>query len=113
MKKYLVLYQSTASASQQMAQATPEQVKAGMDAWMAWAARVGTAIVDFGTPVGNGVTVSGDNTNKTIGAGVGGFSILQAESPAALNELLKGHPHFMAPGATIDVHEFLPLPGMS
>jgi hypothetical protein len=55
---------------------------------------------------------SADNKTKTIGAGVGGFSILQAESPAALSEVLKGHPHFMAPGATIDVHEFLPLPGL-
>lgn len=112
MKKYLVLYQSSASAAQQMAQATPEQAKAGMDAWMAWAGRAGTAIVDLGTPVGHGMTVSGDSTTKNIGAGVGGFSILQAESPTALKELLKGHPHFMAPGATIDVHEFLPLPGM-
>jgi hypothetical protein len=37
MQKFLVLYQSTVPASEQMKNATPAQAKAGMDAWMAWA----------------------------------------------------------------------------
>jgi hypothetical protein len=41
-----------------------------------------------------------------------GYSILQAESKDALMALLKNHPHFMAPGASIEVFEFLPMPGM-
>ena len=41
MKKFLVLYQSTVPASEQMKNATPEQAKAGMDAWMSWAGRAG------------------------------------------------------------------------
>jgi hypothetical protein len=32
MKRFLVLYQSATSAEEQMARATPEQAKAGMDA---------------------------------------------------------------------------------
>jgi len=43
---------------------------------------------------------------------IGGFSILQAESRDAVTALLKDHPHFVAPGATIEVHEFMPIPGM-
>jgi len=43
---------------------------------------------------------------------IGGFSILQAESREALTAVLNEHPHFMMPGATIEVHEFLPIPGM-
>jgi hypothetical protein len=37
--RFLVLYHSSTSAREQMANATPEQAKAGMDAWMSWAGR--------------------------------------------------------------------------
>ena len=50
MKKYLVLYRSTMSAADIMAGNTPEQGKAEMAAWMEWAQRAGSAIVDLGTP---------------------------------------------------------------
>jgi hypothetical protein len=50
-----------------------------------------------------GTTVSGDS--------VGGFSILEAESADALQAVLEGHPH-SAQGGTIEVYEFLPIPGM-
>jgi len=112
MKKFLVLYQSTVSASEQMKNATPQQAKAGMDAWMAWARRAGSGIVDMGSPVASAGRVSG---SAQVGAGnsqVGGFSILQAASKEAALDLLKNHPHFVAPGASIEVFEFLPMPGM-
>jgi hypothetical protein len=44
MKKFLVLYQSSVSASEQMSKATPEQAKDGMEAWMTWAKRAGPGI---------------------------------------------------------------------
>jgi hypothetical protein len=95
-----------------MASATPEQAKAGMDAWMSWAQQAGSGIVDLGSPVGQPRHFSSP-TNSAAGDGqVGGFSILQAETSDALKQLLNKHPHFMAPGASIDVFEFLPLPGM-
>lgn len=112
MKKFIILYNSSASAAKQMASATPEQQKAGMDAWMKWAAKAGPALVDLGMPVGNPVKIkagaAGKSDNKT-----GGFSIMQAKSAKAVHALMKKHPHFMSPGATIDVLEFLPMPGMS
>jgi hypothetical protein len=37
MSKFLVLYNSPAPAVEMMANATPEQAPAGMEAWMAWA----------------------------------------------------------------------------
>lgn len=83
-----------------MQNATPEQAKAGMDMWMQWAGKAGSAIVDLGSPVDGGDT------------GIGGYSILLAESRAALDALLAGHPHTMMPGNSIDVLEFLPMPGM-
>ena len=39
MPKFLVLYRSQVSAAAQMAEATPEQAQAGMEAWTAWAER--------------------------------------------------------------------------
>jgi hypothetical protein len=111
MKKFLVIYGSTVSAREQMARATPEQAKAGMAAWMAWSQKAGAAIVDLGAPVGNPVRISGGKAADSQSE-IGGFSILQAESRDAVTALLKDHPHFMAPGATIEVHEFLAMPGM-
>ena len=84
MSKYLVLYRSTMTASEQMAQSTPEQAQAGMDAWMAWAGQAGDAIVDLGTPVS--VVEDGGDTGDPIG----GYSILQADSHEALGRGSRG-----------------------
>lgn len=111
MKKFLVIYGSPTSAREQMAKATPEQAKAGMDAWLAWSQKAGTAIIDLGAPLGNSAMVSGGKTTDSK-SDIGGFSILQAESREALGALLAEHPHFHMPGTTIEVHELLPLPGM-
>jgi hypothetical protein len=109
MKKYLVLYRAPVSAREQMAKGTPEQQKAGMEAWMAWAKRAGSAIVEMGSPLGDTATLGG-----AAGAGhIGGFSILQADSLSGAKKVLDGHPHLSGmPGASIEVLEYLPIPGM-
>jgi hypothetical protein len=112
MKKFLLLYQSTVPASEQMKNATPEQAKAGMDAWMSWAGRTGSGIVDMGSPVATAARLNGSAQIAAGHSQVGGYSVLQAESKDALMKLLTNHPHFMAPGASIEVLEFLSMPGM-
>ena len=111
MSKFLVLYNATTSAREQMAQATPEQAKAGMDAWMAWAQRAGDAIVDLGAPLQpeGRVTSSGSSATDSQASG---YSVLQADSAQELSALLEQHPHLQMPGASIDVLETLPIPGM-
>jgi hypothetical protein len=42
---------------------------------------------------------------------VGGFSVLQADNSKALASVLEGHPH-TGMGGTIEILEFLPMPGM-
>jgi len=111
MKKFLVLYKSSVPASEQMAKAAPEQMKAGMDLWMSWAKKAGSTVVDLGSPLGSPMKVSGGSSSASNND-VTGFSILQAESGKAIAGLLKEHPHFRAPGASIEVLEFLPMPGM-
>ena len=105
MAKFLVLYRSATTAAEQMAAGTPEQARAGMDAWMAWAQRAGDAVVDLGAPL-SVVQPGGD-----AGDPVGGFSILQADDAVALEKVLEGHPH-AAMGGTIEILEFLSMPGM-
>jgi hypothetical protein len=111
MKKFLVLYRAPASAYEQMKKSTPEQMKAGMDAWMGWAKTAGSSIVDMGAPLGKSLKVTPAGPSPATND-LGGYSILQAESKEALAETLKGHPHFMMPDGFIDVIEVMPIPGM-
>ena len=112
MKKYLVLYHSTMSAADIMASNTPEQGKAEMAAWMEWAQRSGAAIVDLGSPVGPSRRFTSATASTAGETSIGGYSILQAADEQSLQALLVGHPHFRAPGGTIETFEFLPMPGM-
>jgi hypothetical protein len=111
MKKFVVLYRAPISAAEQMAKATPEQAKAGMDAWMAWAKKAGGAVVDLGSPLGAGSTLA----QGKVSAGatqIAGYSIVQGESMKAVTELFAEHPHLSQPGFTIEVLETVALPGM-
>jgi hypothetical protein len=105
MTKFLVLYRAKLSAPEQMAQGGQEQAQASMAAWMAWAQRAGDAIVDLGSPLAV-IEAGGD-----AGDPIGGFSILQAESADAVAAVLEGHPHAEW-GGTIEIMEFLSMPGM-
>ena len=109
MTKFMVLYRSSTSARDQMANATPEQMKAGMEAWMQWAGKAGDAVVDLGAPltpaahVGPGSSAAGE---------ISGYSIMQADSAEAIGGVLDGHPHLNMPGNSIEVLEMLSMPGM-
>ena len=112
MKKFLVLYKASTEAFQQMKNATPEQQKAGMDAWMTWSQKAATSIVDMGGPLGKSVRVAKGGAVSPVTNDLGGFSILQAESKEALAATLKEHPHFMTPDSSIEIVELMPIPGM-
>jgi hypothetical protein len=105
MAKFLILYRAKSTAAEQMNQSDPEQAQAGMQAWKDWAQKAGDAVVDLGSPLGV-VDAGGDE-----GDPIGGYSILQAESPAALTAVLDGHPHRVW-GGTIETLEMLSMPGM-
>jgi len=111
--KYLVLYRSSISAQEQMANSDPDAAQAGMELWMNWAGRVGTSIVDMGSPLASVASVPASASSaETSGTFIGGFSILEADSSDEAKKLLDDHPHFHSPGdPTIEVLEFLPIPG--
>ncbi len=111
MKKFLVLYRAPSSSFEQMSKATPEQQKAGMDAWMAWSKRAGGSLVDMGSPLGKSLRVTRTGASAASND-LGGYSVLQGESKEAIAEAMKGHPHFMMPEGFIEIVEMMPIPGM-
>jgi hypothetical protein len=112
MKKFLVLYKASKAEFEKAMASTPEQQKAGMDAWMAWSQKASATIVDMGAPLGKALRVTAESSSPVTND-LGGYSILQAESKEALAEALKGHPHFlMGPNSSIEVTELMPMPGM-
>lgn len=105
MKKYLVLYHMPTSFVEMAKNADPAEMKAGMEAWMAWFARCGDQLVDMGTQLSGGrrLTASGSSPSQR---NVVCYSIVQAESMEAAEALLADHPHFAwSPDCEIEVHE--------
>ena len=110
MKKFVVIYYAPMEAAEVMSNATPEDMQTGMDQWMAWAAKCGDSLVDFGTPLGGGQRMSKSGSSPSD-MNVTGYSILQAEGMAEAKALLEGHPHLQwIAGCEIEVHESMPVP---
>jgi hypothetical protein len=112
MAKYMVLYYSSVSASQLMANASMEKMKASIEEWQKWkdgASKV--AKIEFGMPleVVKHITPEGaiDSSSK-----IGGYSIMEGESKDAIVELLRTHPHLKRAGASIDLLEMISMPGL-
>ena len=106
MSKFMILYRAQASAREQMENATPEQRRAGAEAWRAWASRVDYAIADLGAPLAH-TTHIGPGAASTDG--VAGYTILQAGSAEEVETILDGNPHMTMPGASVEVLEIIPI----
>jgi hypothetical protein len=112
MSKYLVLYSSPQTASEVMAQSTPEQMKASMEEWVKWREEASQmAKVDFGLPLEavSKITLDAIVASTTK---VTGYSIVEGESKDGILALLQTHPHLKRPGASLDVLAMLPMPGL-
>ncbi len=73
----MILYMAPIAAEVQM-NASPEEMKKGMEPWMAWYKKCGKAIVDQGAPLGKGVSVDNKGTAKGQ-TQVTGYTIVQAK----------------------------------
>jgi len=113
MKKFIVIYHAPADAMKEMAKASPEDQKKGMEGWMKWAKKCGHHLVDIGSPLMNGQLLMPTGKNKNSTKEVTGYSVLQAENLESAIKLIEGHPHFGYNAAcSIEVHETMPIPGM-
>jgi hypothetical protein len=112
MTKYMILYNSSVSASETMANATPEEMQASMAEWIVWKDEADkTASFDFGLPLQAAAQVTPDNVTSSDRQ-VSGYSVMEGDSKEEVIGLLKSHPHLKNPGASIDVLEMLLMPGM-
>ena len=112
MSKFMILYNSQMSSSEQMTNASPEEMKASMEEWISWKNEVSKTVnFDFGLPL----QIVNKLTSNEITAGdshVSGYSIMEGESKDVIVNMLKSHPHLKQAGASIDVLEMLHMPGM-
>jgi len=98
MSRYLVTYHGSGMPDDP---AVMEQAKAAFGKWLGEA---GSAIVDPGAPVHTvGQVSSGSPTGPVE---IGGYSIIEADSPEGAAAVLQGHP-FVARGGTLQVNQIL------
>jgi len=98
MSKFLVTYHGSGMPDDPKLM---EQAKAAFGAWLGGA---GDAVVDPGAPVHMVTQVSSGNATEP--AEIGGYPIIQADSPDAALAVLQSHP-YVARGGTLQVNQVL------
>lgn len=107
MSKYLLLYRGPATPMESF---TPEQSAEQMQAWGEWMGRVGSALVDGGSPFGARAAVSDDGSSPEP-SDQNGYTIVEADSLDGARSLTKGHP-FLTEGKgryTVEIFELIPM----
>ena len=87
---------------------TAEAQEAAMKAWMDWFGTLGSAVVDGGAPFGASTAVQAGGARGSASAGLGGYSVIQADSLDLAAKLAEGCPVFSA-GGTVEVYEALAM----
>jgi len=111
MSKFLFMYHAPVTPAQ-AAPPAPEDMEAAMGEWNAWGSKVGDGLIDFGSPLANGVRVSPGGATAPSQRDVAGYSLIEAGSIDDALELARQHPHLNMPGCEIEVHEAQQIPGM-
>jgi hypothetical protein len=111
MKKFMAMYMAPPAVIAEMMKATPDQMKAEMDDWMAWQGRHKKAIVDFGAPLGKTKRVATGGVSDTRND-ITGYAIVEAESVEGAAALFKDHPHLKIRGTSVDILECLDVNAM-
>jgi hypothetical protein len=110
MNRYVVLYCARQDVAQRFATATPEEAEVGLHHWVAWAEKLGPALVDPGRPLGNALTVTRSGATASH-SNIIGMSILQAKSRAEALSMVSGHHHLeWSENCEIVLLEEMPIP---
>ncbi|HEY6279866.1 MAG TPA: hypothetical protein VIX86_26445 [Streptosporangiaceae bacterium] len=107
MSKYLLLYRGPAPPMESF---TPEQSAEQMKAWGEWMGRVGSGLVDGGSPFGARAAVSDDGTSPEP-SDQNGYTIIEADNLAGAKALTENHP-FLSEGKgrfTVEIFELIPM----
>ncbi len=98
MAKYLFVYVGGDQASEDT------DYSAVTNAWITWFGSLADAVIDPGNPAGASSAVASDGTIVGATSGVGGYSVIAADSLSAALDIAKGCPHLDANG-TVEVYE--------
>jgi hypothetical protein len=108
MSQFIMVYKGQAT---DMSEMTEEQGKAVTEKWQSWMGKVGSGLVDIGSPFGQGTSVVDNGTSGTA-ASLTGYSIVEAASLEAAKGMTAGHP-YLSEGKgdfSIELFELMPVP---
>jgi hypothetical protein len=106
MPKYLITYHGGEGMP-----ATPEAAQLVMAAFQAWAAGVGSAMVDPGAPLAQAKTVSSSSVEDgQTASSISGYTLIEAADVEAAVKLVQPHP-FLQRGGILQVSEAASLGG--
>jgi hypothetical protein len=88
----------------------PAEIKNVMDAWGAWYASMGSAVIDGGNPVGKSSTVKPDGSLVAGGGAnpISGYSLIEAASLEDAHKKAKGCPILKA-GGSIEIAQAMDM----
>ncbi len=98
MKKFILAYYGQPNFT------SAEEAKKHQELWKEWAAELGDAIVNPGTPAKPGKVVTKDSVTDTEAGAFNGYTVVQAESLEQAVEYTQKCP-FIVDGGTMSVHE--------
>jgi hypothetical protein len=102
MAKFVYLY-----TGGQMAD-TPEAQEQAMQAWGAWFATLGESVTDTGNPLAASVSVSSSGSAGASTLGVGGYSVITADTLEEAAAKVAGCPVVQG-GGSVEVYEAIPM----
>ncbi len=104
MAKFIYLYRGPAP------DLTPEQADERIAAFGAWVEKVGTALVDIGSPFGASISIRDDGTEGSAGDLIG-YTTVEADDLPAAKALTRGLPFLSGRDGrcAVEIFELLPM----
>lgn len=102
MAKFLVVYKGGEMG------ATPEAVEATMTKWMEWFGSMGSAVTDFGNPLGASTALGAGGSRGNATSQLTGYSIIEAADLDAAATMAEGCP-VLSNGGSLEVYEAMPM----
>jgi hypothetical protein len=103
MANYLLAYTGGGGMAE-----TEAEREAAMAAWGGWFQKLGPAVVEMGAPVGASASVTAAGADGAAPTGLGGYSVISADSLDAAAALVKDCP-VLSRGGKVDVYETIPV----
>ncbi len=102
MSKYVFVYRGGGGMAE-----SPEEQEKVMAQWGVWYGTLGAAVLDGGAPFGASSSVSASGAGEA-GSGLGGYTIVTADSMGAAADLAKGCP-VLDSGGTVDIYDCIDM----